>query len=78
MVNTGSTSPGHMPLPRLTKSNYDNWSIQMRALLSAQDAWKVVEVGFEEPAVTGNQTANQLKTLKEMRMKDKTTLYFLF
>jgi Domain of unknown function (DUF4219) len=78
MVNAGSTSLGHMPLPRLTKLNYDNWSIQMCALLGAQDAWEVFEVGFEEPVATGNQTANQLKTLKEMRMKDKTALYFLF
>jgi gag-polypeptide of LTR copia-type len=26
----------------------------MRALLGAQDAWEVIEVGFEEPAATGN------------------------
>ena len=62
MVNSGSTSLGHMPLPRLTKANYDNWSIQMRALLGAQDT----------------MTMNQLKALKETRMKDKTALYFLF
>jgi gag-polypeptide of LTR copia-type/Domain of unknown function (DUF4219) len=71
-------SVGGMPLPRLTKANYNNWSIQMRTLLGAQDAWEVVEVGFEEPVATSNQTTNQLKTLKEMRMKDKTALYFLF
>jgi Domain of unknown function (DUF4219) len=30
-----------MSLPRLTKDNYNNWSIQMRTLLGAQDAWEV-------------------------------------
>jgi hypothetical protein len=50
----------------------------MRALLGAQDAWEVVEKGYDKPATTTNQTANQLKALKEMRMKDKTDLYYLF
>jgi hypothetical protein len=69
---------GQMPLPRLTKANYENWSIQMKALLGAQDTWEVVKVGYEEPVANTNQTANQLKALKETRMKDKTALYFLF
>ena len=58
MVNSGSTSLGHMPLPRLTKANYDNWSIQMRALLGAQDAWDVVENGYMEPEATDTMTMN--------------------
>jgi Domain of unknown function (DUF4219) len=51
MAISGRMSVGGMPLPRLTKANYNNWSIQMRTLLGGQDAWEVVEVGFEEPAV---------------------------
>ncbi|MBA0881146.1 hypothetical protein Goshw_009775, partial [Gossypium schwendimanii] len=27
----------NVPLPRLTKVNYENWSIQMKALLGSQD-----------------------------------------
>ena len=50
----------------------------MRALLGAQDAWEVVETGYNEAEVTGSSTANQLRALKEMRMKDKTALYLLF
>ena len=50
----------------------------MRTLLRAQDAWEVVEVGFEELAANTVQTANQVKALKETRMKDKTALYMLF
>ena len=33
---------GQMPLSRLTKTNYENWSIEMKALLGSQDAWEVV------------------------------------
>jgi Domain of unknown function (DUF4219) len=32
-----------MMVPKLTKSNYDNWSIQMKALLGAQDVQDIVE-----------------------------------
>jgi len=78
MENSGRMSVGGMPLPRLTKSNYENWSIQMRALLGVQDAWEVVEKGYDEQTATGNLTANQIKALKETRMKDKTTFYLLY
>ena len=69
---------GQMLLPRLTKTNYENLSIQMKALLGSQDAWEVVEEGFEEPNDTTGYTAAQNKALKEARSKDKATLYMLF
>jgi gag-polypeptide of LTR copia-type/Domain of unknown function (DUF4219) len=69
---------GQMPLPRLTKANYENWSIQMKALLGSQDAWEVVEEGFEEPTNITGYTAAQNKALKEARSKDKAALYLLF
>ena len=62
---------GQMALLRLTKINYENWSIQMKALLDSQDAWEVVEEGFEEPKDTMGYTAAQNKALKEVRLKDK-------
>ncbi|KAH1056216.1 hypothetical protein J1N35_034281 [Gossypium stocksii] len=64
-------------LPRLMKVNYENWSIQMKALLGSQDGWEVVQVGFVEPASTAGYTTAQNKLLKEMRLKDKTALYML-
>ncbi|GAU51887.1 hypothetical protein TSUD_416720, partial [Trifolium subterraneum] len=67
-----------MPLPRLTKSNYDNWSIQMKALFGALEAWEVTRDGFEEPEDTTGYMAAQNKALKETRSKDKTALYVLF
>src|SRR3954470_7911599 len=74
MANTMS----QMPLPRLTKANYENWSIQMKALLGSLDSWETVETGFIEPDNTGGYTAAQTKALKETRSKDKTALYILF
>jgi Domain of unknown function (DUF4219) len=35
----------NMSVSKLTKSNYDNWSIQIRAPLGAQDVWYIVETG---------------------------------
>jgi hypothetical protein len=67
-----------MALPKLTKSNYDNWSIQIKALLGAQDVWELVESGYTEPASTEALTATQKKLLKETRAKDKTALYILY
>ena len=63
---------GQMPQPRLTKTNYENWSIQI------QDAWEVVDEGFEEQKDTTGYTAAQNKALKELRSKDKVALYMLF
>jgi uncharacterized membrane protein YkoI len=80
MTNSVVTSIGQIPLARLTKSNYENWSIQMKALLGAQDAWDLVENVYNEPnvATLAAMTANQMKVLKETRTRDKTALYLLF
>ena len=50
----------------------------MKALLGSQDAWQVVEESFEEPKDTTGYLAAQNKALKELRSKDKATLYMLF
>ena len=50
----------------------------MKALLGSQDAWEMVEEGFEEPKDTMGYTVAQNKALKELRSKDKATLYMLF
>ncbi|GMJ10198.1 hypothetical protein HRI_004689000 [Hibiscus trionum] len=50
----------------------------MKALLGSQDAWEVVQEGFEEPTTTTGYTAAQTKALKEARSKDNAALYMLF
>ena len=59
------------PIPRLTTTNYENWSIQMKALLGSQDIWEVVEKGYEEPQDDRAQTAAQRTALVDQRKKDK-------
>nr|KYP35823.1 Retrovirus-related Pol polyprotein from transposon TNT 1-94 [Cajanus cajan] len=68
-----------IPLPKLTKDvNYDNWKVQMKALLGSQDNWDVVENGHEEPVTTEGYTNAQLNALKVVRAKDKAALYLLY
>ncbi|KAJ1378995.1 Zinc finger, CCHC-type [Sesbania bispinosa] len=64
-----------IPLPKLTKGvNYDNWKVQMEALLGSQDNWEVVENGHEEPKTTEGYSNAQLNALKAVRAKDKAAL----
>jgi hypothetical protein len=74
MVGFRKSSIGHMTLPKLTKSNYDNWSIQIKA----QDVWDIVETGYVEPENSSALTVPKRKALKEKRVADKTTLYILY
>ncbi|KAJ4769831.1 polyprotein [Rhynchospora pubera] len=78
MASTGVSTFGHMPLPRLMKNNYDNWCIQMRALLGAQEVWEIVEDGYQEHVDTTALTVAQARTLKENRKKDKTAHYIIY
>jgi len=50
----------------------------MKVLLGSQDAWEVVQEGFEESENTTRYSVVQNKSLKETRSKDKTTLYMLY
>jgi Domain of unknown function (DUF4219) len=38
----------NMLVLKLMKSNYDKWSILIRALLGAKDVWDIVETGYVE------------------------------
>jgi Domain of unknown function (DUF4219) len=50
MPGFGNNSLG-MTVPKLMKSNYDNWSIQILVLLGAQDVWDIVEIRYVESEV---------------------------
>lgn len=68
-------------IPKLTATNYGNWSIQMKVLLGSYDNWDIVESGYREPEDATAEAAlpNAEKTaLKESRKKDNKALYTIF
>jgi gag-polypeptide of LTR copia-type/Domain of unknown function (DUF4219) len=78
MTGFGKSSIGHMTLSKLTKSNYDNWSIQIKALFEVQNVWDIVETVYVEPKNPSALAVPLMKALKEKRVADKTTLYILY
>ncbi|PHT36714.1 hypothetical protein CQW23_24414 [Capsicum baccatum] len=66
-----------LQVPKLTKSNYGNWSIQMQVLLGAIDCWDIVEAGYEMPENAAAEAAlsNEKKeVLRKNRIRDKKAL----
>ena len=65
---------------KLTKDNYENWCIQMKALFVSQDLWEIVNDGYVEP--TSEQeavySAEQRSALKDQQKKDKKALFLLY
>jgi Domain of unknown function (DUF4219) len=80
MANNGATigGVGHVSCLRLSKTNYKNWCIHMKALLGSQDVCEVIELGYTEHTTLQGLTNNQVKELKESHKKDKIALYLMY
>ncbi|GMJ06660.1 hypothetical protein HRI_004335200 [Hibiscus trionum] len=68
-------------IPRLTMTNYGNWSIQMKALLGSQDCWDMVVKGYVEPenaAAEAALTNEEKRALSDARKRDQRALYYIF
>jgi starvation-inducible outer membrane lipoprotein len=44
---TTKTSNIFFQYPVLTKTNYDKWSLRMKAIIGAYGLWDIVEKGYE-------------------------------
>ncbi|KAI0529129.1 hypothetical protein KFK09_001676 [Dendrobium nobile] len=68
----------NLQVPSLTKKNYENWSLQMKALFGSQDIWEIVEKGYVEHHDEAVLSTAQREMLKESRKKDKKALFFIY
>ena len=58
-------------IPKLTATNYGNWSIQMKVLLGSYDNWDIVESGYDEPKDEAVLSDAEKTALKDSKKKVK-------
>nr|XP_017233138.1 PREDICTED: uncharacterized protein LOC108207189 [Daucus carota subsp. sativus] len=62
-------------IPKLTTTNYGNWSIQMKVLLGSYDNWDIVESGYDKPEDEAVLSDAEKTALKDSKKKDQRALY---
>ncbi|KAL4368367.1 hypothetical protein GQ457_05G028310 [Hibiscus cannabinus] len=60
--------------PHLTKGNYENWCLRMKALLGAQDAWEITHKGYESPQDETLLSQQERDALTKTKKKDQQAL----
>ncbi|XP_051127817.1 uncharacterized protein LOC127249167 [Andrographis paniculata] len=59
---------------KLTKENYDNWCIRMKPLLGSQDAWEIIDNGYEQPTKDEIFSTENKEALQKSYKKDQQAL----
>lgn len=65
-------------VPQLTKENYGKWSIQIKALLGAQEEWEIVEKGYTEVEDEEGLNQAQKDNLRRSRNKNQQALFWIY
>ena len=79
MSSEGGFFGGAVVMPKLTKTNYERWSVQMKALMCAQGAWESITKGFEVKDMTGTDITDvQKKAYGEEERRNSAALYMLY
>jgi starvation-inducible outer membrane lipoprotein len=60
--------------PVLTKTNYDKWSLRMKAIIGAYGLWDIVEKGYETSEDETGLTVAQIAVLQKKRKDDQRAL----
>ncbi|KAL5805356.1 hypothetical protein ACOSQ3_032156 [Xanthoceras sorbifolium] len=58
----------------LTKDNFNNWCIHMKALLGSQNVWEIVDKGYTELENEASLNIGQNDALCNIRKKDQKAL----
>ncbi|XP_074342995.1 uncharacterized protein LOC141680762 [Apium graveolens] len=64
-------------MPKFTKDNYENWCIRMKAILGANDVWKLVEKGLMVPEDEASLNQVQKDQLQAQRKKDQKAIMII-
>ena len=62
----------------MTKDNYETWSIRVETWLDSQDAWDMIEKGFEEPIDIATLTLSQREVMQKAWRKDQLALTIIY
>ncbi|XP_070043066.1 uncharacterized protein [Nicotiana tomentosiformis] len=71
MTNNGTL---YFQYPRLTKDNYEKWRLHIKAILSSQDVWGIVDRGYAKPDNEKALPQNEKDVLEKTRKKDQQVL----